>query len=779
MPGKPEHPCRIRIRATDDKKYESIDDLNMLKSKVFVIPHLELHAAGGPADKAHQEVIVAARKQDHIDKLREKLASAHFEEIEGDTEINIDTSKLSKKYTTNGSAHVNKGYRSGGRDDRRSVTKVRSSRKLLNKPYGFVPLPESFQVDAPVWHDGEGSRDRISGEIRFELTTLSPTLVGWEQQQAGDKSAAWPIPTQSCGGECVKIDIDGNDTWSEETVKNKSVLYPLQAPWGKRPVIIPGDSIKGLLRHEMGALLGAPMQLVAERSYSYRPNLSFPDHRDNSLTRVLEPRFARVLNVKSIIVDGDSYPVPEELDILKIGRPTFTQRYRSDSFEPYKGGLFGGKYAPDPQAFYPNGSRTKIRTVVDVSNLRGVEHRKQSIDESVVEQYKATLQHLFNQEHGHFSSRHPSLGNDRIEQEKFIDAVRAAAKGAFEKNDIICVEWDTRGEGRVVSFGWHYYYRWAYIDTVRTKGGVGLRPGLGLLPEEKLLDEDGAPERLSLVRRLFGFTEPSDTKKKANNYDQLMGRVSINAACEVVRDNETDQQRFEEPTFLKELGGPKPSAVEHYLEQPHANDGRGATRPLDQARLVTYGDAKGYDTPGELAGRKFYLDRGSNTPSMWADGSKDNRENERSTLALRASKRGRRFRFTLMFRDLDRWEAAAIMVALCPHQFRQVLGGTHADGYCSKLGYARPLGWGSVRIEAKELLLLQHDSENLPELQAQSDLAKWVKEHHRQTQTQTKWLEIHRRNHPDAGDYPREGGEIFTYHQKLRSNHSKLRRYRK
>jgi hypothetical protein len=61
---------------------------------------------------------------------------------------------------------------------------------------------------------------------------------------------------------------------------------------------------------------------------------------------------------------------------------------------------------------------------------------------------------------------------------------------------------------------------------------------------------------------------------------------------------------------------------------------------------VTYGDAAGYDAPGELAGRKFYLDRRN---AQAEDASDTNKQNDRSTLALEASKPGRKFRFTVRF----------------------------------------------------------------------------------------------------------------------------------
>jgi hypothetical protein len=249
-----------------------------------------------------------------------------------------------------------------------------------------------------------------------------------------------------------------------------------------------------------------------------------------------------------------------------------------------------------------------------------------------------------------------------------------------------------------------------------------------------------------------------------------MGRVFVNAGLEVVGENDSDEQRFLPPTFLKELGMPRPSAVEHYLKQPH----HPGSRPSDNATLVTYGDAAGYDAPGELAGRKFYLDRRN---AQAEDASDTNKQNDRSTLALEASQTGRKFRFTVRFRDLDTSELAAIVVALSPDQFKGVLGGTHTDGYCSKLGYARPLGWGSVRIEAKQLLLLGEAGE-APTLKPEADFAALVTKNHQKTTTQDQWLAIHRRNHPNAADYPRKDGEIYTFHTSLRAEHSRNRRYK-
>ena len=631
---------------------------------------------------------------------------------------------------------------------------------MAKKPYGFVQLPETFETAKPVWHDGSSSADKLSGEIRCELETLTPLLVGWERGKVADNNGAdWPVPKEFDLG-------DGQ----------KSVLCPLRAPWGERPVIIPGDTLKGLLRHELGALLGAPMERVAERSYSYRPNTLFPNYPNPRLIA----RLARVPEggVKESELDNQckvKVRVPIQLELLSDNLTHDSHHHRAANYyrfddhdpgeAPYRGGQGAGEKLNSRRSLHKKLTANPNATVVTVN-----------VPQDVQEGYLATLRHLIDIDHGHFSKRHPDIP-DKVKSDRARDRILKAAECVvFQPGDMIWVEWDTKQEC-IVSLGWHYYYRWAYTDTVRRKGGTSERPGLFPLAKERTHDDEGAPEELSLVRRLFGYTGDNEGSAGIGQCDhtQLMGRISINAGIEVIKADDTEKKRFLPPTFLKELGLPRPSAVEFYLKQPYHPQ----ARPSDNATLVTYGDAKGYDNSGELAGRKFYMDRrDAYTHEPWKDDSRENQNNERSTLALEASPPQRCFRFTLRFRDLDPWELAAVLVALCPHQFRELLRGQHADGYCSKLGYARPLGWGSVRIEAKALLLLNVTGSE-PELQDQGCVTTWTKEHYALYPTQAEWLAIHQHKHPDAEDYPRQDGNIHTFHTGLRAEHSRQRRYKR
>jgi CRISPR-associated protein (TIGR03986 family) len=774
MPSKPDKPHRIRVRTLDGKPRDR-DGLNKLKSNQLGMPHLDIVATN-----VANEFIICASKETHIEQARVKLGGAGLEEISaGDTSIaasasprpaNTQNSREGGFRHQGGSQHRRGQLQRGGPQGRPAPAPT-DTQSLRGKPYGFVPLPDEMTTAPPVWHDGSGAGGRLSGEIRCEIKTLTPLLVGWERRQIDNAEEPWPVPHISTDGDKVDVQFGGIG----RTTKTKSVLCPLRAPWDDRPVLIPGDSIKGLLRHELGALLGAPMERVAERSYSYRPNSLFP----NAPNPRLVARLARVADdgteMKPLDSNNAGSPlvrVPVKLDLLprnlKYDRKheQTSNYYRFDNGDgaPYRGGQGAGERLNSKRNLH---KKLEANPTTPVTSA--------AVSESVQAGYLNTLRHLVDSTHGHFSERHPDVPTTIKGEDARNRILHAASNVVFQPGDMIWVEWDTQKQC-IVSLGWHYYYRWAYIDTVRKTGWINERRGLFPLGAERAFDDEGAPAGLSAVRRLFGYTGDDEGSAGIGRDDhaQLMGRLSVNAAIEVVEPGDATEERFLPPTFLKELGMPRPSAVEHYLEQPHYPN----QRPSDRAQLVTYGDAAGYDQPGRLAGRKFYLDRkDAYAGEPWKDDSEANRLNDRSTLALEASGPGRRFRFTVRFRDLDPGELAAVLAALCPDQFRAVLGGGHADGYCSKLGYARPLGWGSVRIEAKALLLLDGLSDK-PALRPVNDLPGWMRQYFTKTPMLQQWLTIHRHKHPDAADYPRgQDGNIYSYHTKLRAEHSRARRY--
>src|SRR5690606_38311953 len=354
-----------------------------------------------------------------------------------------------------------------------------NAQPLPGKPYGFVGLPQELTTASPIWHDGTSSQGRLSGEIRFELETLTPLLVGRERGEVGDNRSDWPVPENLPKVGRLK--------------DKKSVLCPLRAPWGKRPVIIPGDSLKGLLRHELGALLGAPMERVAERSYSYRPNALFPNQPNPKFIA----RIARVPNdgIEMKALDGSTQVrVPTKLELLPMSLRYDKRREQSANYYRFDDGN-GASYRGGQGAGERLNSKRNLHRKLTANPNKPTE--TVTLAQSVQEGYLATVRHLVDLDHGHFSERHPDVPNTVKGDAARTRILKAAKDEVFQPDDLVWVEWDTEKKC-IVSLGWHYYYRWAYTDSVRKDADAPRLERHGLFPLDKEREKDGeAPKELS------------------------------------------------------------------------------------------------------------------------------------------------------------------------------------------------------------------------------------------------------------------------------------------
>jgi len=528
MPDKPDKPHRIRVRALDGKPRDH-RELNKLKSNQLGMPHLDIVST-----TVASEFIICASKDVHIEQVRAKLGGAGLEEIAGGDTVIAGRNPAS----TQGGRDRGAEQRGGTRHQQGSAT---STQSLPGKPYGFVPLPTEFTTAAPVWHDGgeSSSEGKLSGEVRFEIETLTPLLVGWERGLAGEGGDdPWPVPETLNGAGAVR--------------SGKPVLCPLRAPWGERPVIIPGDSLKGLLRHEVGALLGAPMERVAERSYSYRPNALFPNRPNPRLIA----RIARVPGdgVEMKALDGKTQVrVPTRLELLPTNLRYDRQHNQNSNYYRFDDNN-GAAYRGGQGAGERLNSKHHLHRSLAANPDAPAEAA--TVAPAVQDGYLTSVRHLVDLDTGHFSERHPDVPNTVAGDAARKHILKAARDEVFQPGDLIWVEWDTEKK-QIASLGWHYYYRWAYTDTVRRDADAPRLERYGLFPldGEREMDSDGAPKGLSAVRRLFGYTTGDNEGSKGignGDHTQLRGRVFVNAGLEVIDESDSDDDRFLKPTFLKE-----------------------------------------------------------------------------------------------------------------------------------------------------------------------------------------------------------------------------------
>lgn len=178
----------------------------------------------------------------------------------------------------------------------------------------------------------------------------------------------------------------------------------------------------------------------------------------------------------------------------------------------------------------------------------------------------------------------------------------------------------------------------------------------------------GAKSGRGLTDWLFGFV---GNRASAGSNNSLRGRVVVTAArCTVSQRSESY------PDLLP--GGPSASAVGMYVTQPDGVGGQlEPSRRNENLRTYDHDDAR-------LRGRKFYWHRDPPTRTSAAAGS----QNEKMVAEYRPLAAGTKFEFSVHMHNVAAYEIGA------------VLEGLLRPG-AVKLGLGKPFGFGSCKITLK------------------------------------------------------------------------------
>lgn len=656
--------------------------------------------------------------------------------------------------------------------------------QTLYPPYRFIPVPEKIVAAAPVWHDGTHvDEPTYSGELRCSLKALTPLLAA---NQRYPLSAANKRTFEEWLGTTLSDD--------------KKVAEPLRLKDGR--IALAGTGLKGMLRHSLAALLGAPMERVGEHHFTYRPNLDFshaekrvdvrpaflaPDDntlegpsmlwilagardaifiREDAWPEIERSIDAHGLLPKGISVSGVAPPNKNRIDVGLGWKPEENYVLLS-----YKGGidgegLFGESHNPP--------TRTYHHVVVRES---AVNHAiALDLDHEVLKAYKQTYKQtqtvLANVQTGHLSN-HPNI----------VGTTRDACRRAIERNteiedwQLIYVELTLDKNGlvsaasKVLSMGHHFRYRWAYSSTIRRWNGTELRTCLSPTPEEQA----PVPTALTGVRSLFGYvsSDDKDTGIGKGKHQRLAGRIAINHAVSIGTPIfvGSESQGYCIPLPLQ--GQPKPSAWEFYLQQ-HG----GSKLP------ATYGDVPG-DRGGDLAGRKFYLHQPAIRAASDLIAATAGEPN--ATLARFVCAPDTEFRFTIRFTRLRTWELAALLATIEPGFLEASSDRAKAPTYAHKLGMGRPLGMGSVALKVDSAWRRSDQETRLKEVDPKDLFGEGAEKLEKaiDPSTRARWLAIHRFIDRGLLGYPLPSGpkkrgecNIFDWHTDLRRRYSKARRER-
>lgn len=242
--------------------------------------------------------------------------------------------------------------------------------------------------------------------------------------------------------------------------------------------------------------------------------------------------------------------------------------------------------------------------------------------------------------------------NERDKEEK--DKKKKIDRKEIQVNDPIIFQLD--GESAV-------YLAFSEIPRLRYKYSP-----YSLIPKE--FQPCSSLDNLCFACRLFGTTGNSNEEKKSNEMTSYMGRVFIaDAKCS------EKKEKLSEVITMKPLGEPHPSLARFYLTEGSYDDANVSIR-----------------------GRKFYwhhsdkIKAGENYKKYLDSITTDERAKYNSSLSF--LKPNNIFEFEVEFKNLTEEELGVLIYSL-----------ELEDGMLHKFGKAKAFGFGSSKIEIKELLL--------------------------------------------------------------------------
>lgn len=626
-------------------------------------------------------------------------------------------------------------------------------RKGVDAPYHHIPqaMKNGKLTSGKVSSTGHHlyKENAYSGTLQCSITCLTPGHFG-NYQESLSKISQLNISGENVLSK-VRQHIESN-AQNTKNVHKKNVILPnfYQVNDDSKPLaMINGSSIMGMLRNNVASLVSAPMQRVAEKTSSYRPNLTVADDKKEPWQKSKNAFAATVedilfdhatgeperITVKLYPLNSIKFPREDENGNRELLRSGERMRYLEgvDAKHHLKREFKGNKNFEPCGEVSLNGEPLINRE----RSIENSEYFEFYIEHDVIQQFKLTTKHLKDTKQGHLVSHHPHFFKAKknvqkailegIEQQRNLQDWIPNNKGTL----LIYVEASVDKKGkpyRIVSFGNHFRYYWLYKDSVRMlNSGLGegvLRPELTLDANEAF-KTNSLPEQLNLARSLFGDVEQdangkTEEKKESNTFSRIAGRVNVNHALEYVHEqNVTKSIANSQICFaMPRAGAPRPNA-EHNLIQYS-----------DSPSMSTWGWVAD-DPDTVLAGRKFYRHQRNSANYKINPKAIEQTPNLAEVFAPilnYVSPKESQYRTSLRFKGLSPIELGILLIAIQPDRllkddiqnklptsirdyFNKINRDQQSSGespvFAHKLGYGKPLGLGSVGINIDSAKLLR------------------------------------------------------------------------
>jgi len=566
-------------------------------------------------------------------------------------------------------------------------------------PYNFVPLPERIvTVDPNSLPDHDRyDPDRHTGWIDCVLTTASPlyvrTAFTWKQyEQSLDEKAEKQKP------------------WHQQVKNTPDFFYTVDP---SRPVI-PGSSLRGMLRSLVEIVSYSKVQDVAVRRLVYRAvgEGDKTDHgrryRDRLMqfdgqgkesgkpyrmyTPLMQAGYmTRDENGEWAIrparqINGTTYARISHEKIEGIGGIGVLQPW--NSFSRNANEIWVSVTPPDYQKVRGGFIRIKRSRVLKAAAASqpglmkaclarsGWMESKRSeavvfepdekaklipIDDELIRDYRDSFSDVYAEQVLHGQEKTPFLGSGGVLEVGKPDEPGQPVFYLMEK-------------GKLVFFSHCQMLRIPYPASARDFVPVALR------------DEGD----VDLAEAIFGYTK-SRGDGKARAY---AGRVFVTDAT-LMPDQDPDEVWLMgkgKTLTPKILGTPKPTTFQHYLTQQNPDPiplpGKRAEggKQRFELRLSDYASA----TPREavIRGSKQYWHKG-NVGAKDIGEAKEPDDSDKQHTRIKPVKEGVRFEFTIRFENLSDVELGALL---------WVLDIAQNDAYRLKLGMGKPYGMGAVKV---------------------------------------------------------------------------------
>lgn len=566
--------------------------------------------------------------------------------------------------------------------------------RAAKAPYNFVPLPERVAtVEATELPDQDRyDPGRRTGRIDCRLTTASPLYIRaafepdeFEQsQEAAEKDRPW-----------------------RKQVRNKPDFF---YTGNDRSPVIPGSSLRGMLRAMVEVVGYGKVQWVGDRQLVYRAVGDTTSHGEAYRDRLMRSdgegyeggkrfyQYTPLMRAGYMTfrdgewqiqpareIDGTTFArissrrIPQRLEPwenAKNAAKIWVQPSRYD-YQKVRGGFLRIRYArvlrasasPEPgltagvlarSGWMPNKAS---EAVIYEANEKV---KPLPIEDELVQLYRNHLSQAYQQQALSGKEKDALLG----------------PKGVVEEGHPVfyLVE-----DGKVVFFGHCMMFRLPYRKSP-----------LNFVPETLRREVD-----TDLAEAIFGYTKGTETREERRRWRDAAepkqrayaGRVFVSDAVPLPGQDGDLYLGGEEPVVPRILGGPKATTFQHYLTQQHPN-------PIDTGQRTRDGRSKmrldlsdyAAETPGEtvIRGHKLYWHKGE-------VGLEDIREqgpvHERDTqhTHIRPVKAGVHFDFCVRFENLSDIELGALL---------WMLERAGERAYRLNLGMGKPYGMGAVTIKS-------------------------------------------------------------------------------